>query len=141
MTKKIHLFVLGLVFNCIFERRFSMKKIFVMFVLIIGIAGYVSENAYAGVLDKAAKTVVIHGPDTANLAFEPTMENAVGMVGDGIGSYVGGTGGAYVGAAVGTRICPGIGTGIGVILGYWSGVFVGGHIGEKSARKIYRQFK
>jgi hypothetical protein len=127
--------------NYIFERSFAMKKMLIMFVLIVGIGGYVSPDIHAGVLDKAAKTLIFHGPDTANLAFEPTVENAVGTVGDGVGSWAGGAGGTYVGAAVGTAICPGVGTVVGGFIGYGIGALGGGYVGEKAARKAYRQFK
>ncbi|MDR1492693.1 MAG: hypothetical protein LBT05_08220 [Planctomycetaceae bacterium] len=125
----------------IFERKFSMKNVFIMFVLIVCIGGYVSPNTHAGVLDKVVKSLVTHGPDAANLALEPTAENAVGMVGDGVGSYAGGAGGAYLGAVGGTIICPGPGSAIGGFIGYWGGIFGGGYVGEKAAKKVYRQFK
>ncbi|MDR1383157.1 MAG: hypothetical protein LBJ67_04815 [Planctomycetaceae bacterium] len=121
-----------------------MKKFFIIFVLIIGIGGLVSENVHAEIWSKVAKTaqtVVIHGPDSANLALELTVENAVGMVGDGVGSYAGGAGGGYIGAAVGTAICLGQGTVVGRVIGYWGGVFGGGYVGEKVARIAYHQLK
>jgi hypothetical protein len=92
-------------------------------------------------VSKTVKTIVVHGQDAAKAAFEPTVENAVGMVGDGIGSCAGGAGGAYVGAIVGTAICPGSGTTIGGIVGYCGGVFGGGYVGEKAAKKVYQQFR
>ncbi|MDR3199496.1 MAG: hypothetical protein LBU34_16630 [Planctomycetaceae bacterium] len=124
-----------------FERKFRMRNIFVVFVLILGIGGYVAENVHAEIVSKMIKTVVVHGPDAANLILEPTTENAVGIVGDGIGSYACGAGGAYVGAIVGTAICPGAGTVIGGVVGYWGGAFGGGYVGEKAAKKVYHQFR
>jgi phage tail tape-measure protein len=118
-----------------------MKNIFVMFVLFLGISGYTAEKVHAEILSKTIKTVVAHGPDAANLILEPTTENAVSMVGDGIGSYAGGAGGAYVGAIVGTAIFPGAGTAIGGFVGYWGGIFGGGYVGEKAAKKVYQQFR
>jgi phage tail tape-measure protein len=118
-----------------------MKNVFVMFVLFVSIGGYVSEDAYAGMTNKAVEVIILSGPDVVNLVLEPTAENAVGLVGDGVGSLAGGVGGTYVGAAIGTVICPGAGTAVGGFVGYWIGSLGGGYVGENAAKKAYHQFK
>jgi hypothetical protein len=123
----------------IFYGRFCMRKMILMFVLFVGIGGYITEDANAAIWDKVGKIALFSGADTLQFSVSPTLENAVGWIGDAAGSYVGGAGGSYIGGAIGTAICPGIGTAVGAAIGGYGGGFVGGYIGEEGAKGLYKK--